>query len=135
MPLPEELFSEDVCIRTGVRRPGARDPVGQEKTGKAERGGGQETFRANVVVIATPAWVTAKIMHPLSEPAAANLMQIEYVPAVIVYTSIDRREIRHPLDGFGFLIPSKESISRGYNILGAIWSSSIFPGRAPDGKA
>jgi len=101
----------------------------------AERGGGQETFRANIVVIATPAWVTARIMHPLSEPAATNLMQIEYVPAVIIYTGMDRREIRHPLDGFGFLIPSKESISRGYNILGAIWSSSIFPGRAPDGKA
>ncbi len=117
------------CAVTAVRR--TRD--GFEVV--AEKGGEQKVFRADAVVIATPAWATAKIMHPLSEPAASNLMQIEYVPAVIVYTGWDRREIRHPLDGFGFLIPSKESISRGYNILGAIWSSSIFPGRAPDGKA
>ena len=123
-----DRFIGECCV-TSVRRTSEGFEI------MAERGGGQETFRANVVVIATPAWVTAKIMHPLSEPAAANLMQIEYVPAVIVYTGMDRRKIRHPLDGFGFLIPSKESMSRGYNILGAIWSSSIFPGRAPDGKA
>lgn len=101
----------------------------------AEKDGQIEAFRADRVVLATPAWVTAKIIHPLSERIAEGLMAIEYIPVAIVFTGFDRRSVRHPLDGFGFLIPSKESKRGGYSLLGSIWSSAIFPGRAPEGKA
>ena len=96
--------------------------------------GVEKVFKANRVVLATPAWVTASIIYTLSELIATNLSQIEYVPAVIVFTGFNRDNIKHNLDGFGFLIPSKESKINGYSILGSIWSSAIFPGRAPDGK-
>lgn len=39
-----------------------------------------------------------------------------------------RDQIAHPLDGFGVLVPSKEPP----NILGVLFSSSLFAGRAPD---
>ena len=116
------------CVITSLRK---------EKGGfevSAERGGDREVFRADTVVLATPAWVTANLIHPLSELIAINLVQIEYIPVVIVFTGFDRRYIKRGLDGFGFLIPSKESMQKGYSILGSIWSSAIFPGRAPDGK-
>ncbi|MCC7203356.1 MAG: protoporphyrinogen oxidase [Nitrospirae bacterium] len=92
-------------------------------------------FKANIVIFATPAWATARLIQPISEYVAAHLMQIQYVPAVIVFTGFDRGHIKQKLDGFGFLIPRKESRERGYNILGSIWSSEIFAGRAPEGKA
>jgi protoporphyrinogen/coproporphyrinogen III oxidase len=38
-----------------------------------------------------------------------------------------RKDIAHPLDGFGMLIPKNE----GFRILGTIFSSSLFPNRAP----
>ncbi len=99
-----------------------------------KRNGVEEIARANRVVLATPARFAANIIHPLSELIATHLMQIEYVPVVIVFTGFDRGHIKHKLDGFGFLIPSKESKQQGYSILGSIWSSAIFPGRASDGK-
>ncbi|MEK6561294.1 MAG: protoporphyrinogen oxidase, partial [Nitrospirota bacterium] len=92
-------------------------------------------FTADTVVVATPAWATAKLLQPISEFISAHLMQIKHVPIVIIFTGFDRKHVTHKLDGFGFLIPRKESRARGYNILGSIWSSAIFHGRAPDGKA
>ena len=40
-----------------------------------------------------------------------------------------REHVAHPLDGFGMLIPGVE----GFGILGAVFSSSLFPDRAPAG--
>ena len=40
-----------------------------------------------------------------------------------------REDVSHPLDGFGMLIPEVE----GFNILGTLFSSSLFPNRAPAG--
>jgi oxygen-dependent protoporphyrinogen oxidase len=41
-----------------------------------------------------------------------------------------REDVVHPLDGFGMLVPQKEN----FDILGCLFSSSLFPNRAPDGS-
>jgi oxygen-dependent protoporphyrinogen oxidase len=40
-----------------------------------------------------------------------------------------REDVAHRLDGFGFLVPELER----RNVLGVIFSSTVFPGRAPEG--
>ena len=59
----------------------------------------------------------------------APLSQIYYPPVASVVLGFRRQDVAHPLDGFGMLIPQVER----FNILGALFSSSLFPGRAPEG--
>lgn len=85
---------------------------------------------ADAVVLAAPAYDAAALLGAHDPRLAELLYAIPYVPAAVVCTGFRRGEVSHPLDGFGFLIPSAE----GRRILGSLWSSSIFAGRAPDGQ-
>ncbi len=62
-------------------------------------------------------------------PSFAPLAQVEHPPVASVVLGFRREQVAHPLNGFGMLIPRVE----GFNILGTIFSSSLFPGRAPEG--
>src|ERR1039458_6995630 len=53
----------------------------------------------------------------------ASLAEVYYPPVASVVLGFRRADVAHPLDGFGMLIPDKE----GFNILGALFSSSLFP--------
>jgi len=55
--------------------------------------------------------------------------EIIYPPVASVVLGFRRQDVRHPCQGFGMLIPKIE----GFKILGAIFSSSLFPNRAPAG--
>lgn len=54
----------------------------------------------------------------------------EYPPLSVVMTGYESSQIKHPLDGFGFLVPEAEE----RQILGSLFNSTLFPGRAPTGK-
>ena len=85
---------------------------------------------ARAVVLAMPAHVTAPLVQPLAPDAADALAGIEYPPVAVVATAYRPQPGMHPLDGFGFLIPAKEN----RRILGTLFSSTLFPGRAPEGR-
>jgi protoporphyrinogen oxidase len=59
----------------------------------------------------------------------ASLREIYYPSIARVAVGFRRDQIAHALDGFGVLIPRKERM----NTLGILFSSSLFPNRAPDG--
>jgi oxygen-dependent protoporphyrinogen oxidase len=95
-----------------------------------ERLGITEQFTSDNVVIATPARAAAALARPLSEPLGHLLEEIEYPRLAVVSLAYDESALRAPLSGFGFLaVPGQ-----GLNILGCVYSSSLFPGRAPAGK-
>lgn len=58
-----------------------------------------------------------------------ELGRIEHAPVASVFTGWRREAVAHPLDGFGVLVPEVE---RG-QVLGALFSSTLFPRRAPEG--
>jgi oxygen-dependent protoporphyrinogen oxidase len=59
----------------------------------------------------------------------APLSEIRYPPVASVVLGFRREDVAHPCQGFGMLIPRVE----GFKILGTIFSSSLFPNRAPAG--
>ncbi|MFZ0828719.1 MAG: protoporphyrinogen oxidase [Verrucomicrobiia bacterium] len=55
--------------------------------------------------------------------------EIRHPPVASVVLGFRREDVAHPCEGFGLLIPKVE----GFKILGTIFSSSLFPNRAPAG--
>jgi oxygen-dependent protoporphyrinogen oxidase len=97
----------------------------------ADAPGGTIAYRARTVIVATPADAAARLVRPLAPAAADALDAIPYPPVAAAVAAYDRTEIRHALDGFGFLVPAKEN----RRILGTIFSGTLFENRAPDGIA
>jgi oxygen-dependent protoporphyrinogen oxidase len=89
---------------------------------------------ADAVVLAGPAHESAELVRGFAPNASALLTAIHTAPLAVVCLGYDAAALaaeRGPLDGFGFLVPRGE----GPRILGALWETSIYPGRAPAGKA
>lgn len=129
--LPRALAAvEGVELRTGttVRElapdapAGWRVAYGDRVTRRAER--------FDAVVLAVPA-------HALPGIAVAGrrdedlqaIAGVAHPPVAVLHLGYRREDVAHPLDGFGVLVPAIERSK----ILGALFPSSIFPGRAPDG--
>lgn len=96
-----------------------------------ERGADRHEIVCKRIVIATPAKAASSLVAPLSGELSRLLGEIEYPPLSIVSLAYEQSTVSTPLNGFGFLVPPGE----GLNILGCVWNSSLFKGRAPEGKA
>ena len=82
-----------------------------------------------ILVIASPAYSASEILKNLDRRLSSALSEIPYPSVAVVCFGYRKERIANKLDGFGFLIPYKER----RKILGSLWDSSIFPGRAPEG--
>jgi protoporphyrinogen/coproporphyrinogen III oxidase len=59
----------------------------------------------------------------------STLSSIVHPPVAVLALGFRREQVSHPLDGFGFLTPEVER----RRVLGVVFSSTIFPDRAPEG--
>ncbi len=91
--------------------------------------GVEQEMSADAVVLAVPAYEAEKILMEMEPAVCEFLAGIPYAPLVVVGLGFSKAEAPGPLDGFGFLVPYRE----GVPVLGSLWTSSIFPGRAPEG--
>jgi oxygen-dependent protoporphyrinogen oxidase len=84
---------------------------------------------ARRVVLAVPADAAARLLDAATAGASRALAEIPYAAVAMVSLGWRREEVGHPLDGFGFLVPRRE----GLRLLGCLFPSELFPGRAPEG--
>ena len=121
--------SPNIRVRSGYRAEELlRSKHGWQAAASSRHG--SHCLHARHVVAATPAAVTAALVAPLDRSLADLLRGITYAPVAIVHTGMERSNIKHPLDGAGFLVPKRE----GSGLTGNLWMSAMFPGRAPAGK-
>lgn len=110
-------------VRTGVEvRAVARFPSG----GLEVRGPGPE-LHADAVVLATEPWAIASLLELELPSAAALLRQIACPPVTVVALGYSEEEAARVPFGFGALVRPGE----GFRILGCLWDTHLFPGRAP----
>lgn len=72
-------------------------------------------------------------MHQFAAVAVPGISvwpELEHPQVTVVGLGYRSAYVAHPLDGFGLLVPEVE---RDFRILGALFSSTLFPSRAPDG--
>ena len=92
---------------------------------------GEEVIEAERLILAVPSNAAGKLLAPLHADFESPFCGMEYAGIAVVSLGYRKQDVAHALDGFGFLVPR----SAGLAILGTVWNSSLFPGRAPDGQA
>lgn len=101
-------------------------------------GGGQwivnvsgQSLQAKQLIVTTPLHAHEELSFEKEiEERILDIPRIDHPPLSTLVLGFDRDQISHPLDGFGVLFPRMEKRFT----LGCIFSSTIFPGRAPEGK-
>jgi oxygen-dependent protoporphyrinogen oxidase len=98
------------------------------------RGGEERAHEVDRVVSTLPLPVFSSLSFEgldtdgLSGPRS-ELAQVVYPPVAVVELGFRREDVAHPLDGFGMLVPRVEE----RELLGTLFTSTLFEGRAPEG--
>jgi protoporphyrinogen/coproporphyrinogen III oxidase len=111
------------CPVRALRRQEQGWEVAFETAGSVQR----EHFSAVVCALPADALAALRIETVPEAARLGVLREVEHPPVVSVFTGFRRADVAHPLDGFGVLMPAVEH----GRILGTLFSSTLFPGRAP----
>lgn len=89
-----------------------------------------EKSQHRVLISTLPARALERLLpNSFKSPSqGASLEKLSYAPICILALGFRREQVGHPLDGFGMLVPGSEP----FDLLGTLFSSSLFPGRAPE---
>lgn len=106
----------------GIRRGGGRRWTVTTPNGSLEADG---------VILACPAWESARLLEPLAPAAAAILAGIEYSDVALAVFVVQADRLARPLDGSGFLVPR----SQGLLTTACSWASSKWRHYTREGLA
>jgi len=92
---------------------------------------GEESVSAKSLILAVPTNVAGTLLSHVDPSFESPLNSVEFASVAVVSLAYRQKDVGHSLNGFGFLVPR----SAGLRVLGSVWNSSLFPGRAPEGHA
>ncbi len=102
-----------------------------ERTGGGYRVyAGGDWLEGDQVVAATPAYEAASLVRPLDDRLGELLAAVPYHSSITVALGYDRSGFRHPLNGFGFLVPKVERRL----LTACTWVGTKFPDRVPESR-
>lgn len=87
-----------------------------------------EHLEARAVVVATPSWAAASILAPVDAELAKLCTSIEYASSATAVFALRREQVRHPMQGSGYVVPFRERRA----LMAATWVTSKWPSRAPE---
>ncbi len=125
--LPRRLAREIGDVRCGVACRAVRY---DGRSFVVEHAGG--AVGARHVLLAVPAEAAAALLDEASAGRSRLLAELPYAAVAVVAAGYRRQDVAHPLDGFGFLRATGAG-GAGLRVLGCLFTSSLFPGRAPEG--
>ncbi|MDB4972570.1 MAG: Protoporphyrinogen oxidase, aerobic, HemY [Myxococcaceae bacterium] len=114
------------CIET---RSTVRALERTEQGYRLEVHGGVRSYDA--VILALPAHVAAQVLASFDGALSQELAEIDYASAATVTLSWPRAAIPHPLDAFGYVVPTIENRS----VIASTWASVKYERRAPVDRA
>ena len=90
-----------------------------------------ELLLANSIILATPAYISGKLLSSVDPSLAFILQSIEYASTATISLAYRQSDLTRDLDGYGYVIPRREE----RKALACTWTSTKFPHRAPEGYA
>lgn len=114
--------------RTAVHR-GMVDLKLSATAGRFQLSNRAGSWVADHVVLATPAPAAADLLSPLIPSASEALRQIPYGSSTLAYLAYRKSEFHHPLNAFGFIVPSHEP----HLVDACTWVNTKFDHRVSDG--
>ena len=89
---------------------------------------GHAGLEADAVICTLPAFAAARALTTLDSELAGELGAIPFSSTATVNLAYRRRDITHPLDGYGFVVPHVEE----RKVMACTFSSVKYAGRAPE---
>jgi oxygen-dependent protoporphyrinogen oxidase len=128
--LPETLrerLGPAVCLRSRVIK--ISQTPSSWRLDLEQNGENLQAEHAAVIYAGTAYKLAELDLETTADVSLDTFAEIRYPPVASVVLGFKRDDVAHPCEGFGMLIPKVE----GFKILGTIFSSSLFPNRAPAG--
>jgi len=124
-----EKLREDLRFGVAVKSVGARNGGGEEKPGWRIQLSSGDEINTDAVVVATPAHAAVPLLVECVPKLSSLLATIEHAPMDVASSAFDRKQVRHPLNGFGFMVPRRV----GLHTICTFWNSSLFPSHTRPG--
>jgi protoporphyrinogen/coproporphyrinogen III oxidase len=106
----------------------SRDAASKKWNVRSEKG---ENVEADALCLAVSARQASLWLSGVSGALSRMLAEIEYESVATAYFAYEAREVGHPLDAFGFVVPRGQRRA----LMACTFAHRKFAGRAPEGKA